>query len=389
MATTFTFQSPWSIQYGNGETQTIGRHLALNVSTATILISDPALVDIGITSQIADTLASEGAGVHLFSEVPSDPTSQSIDDAAALIRQTKPGTVIGLGGGSALDVAKLATVLGTSALNADQVALGAADLPAKAARLVLVPTTAGTGAEVTRTVVFSTTEHRKLWAWGDALAADVVILDPELTLTLPPRLTAVTGLDALVHAIEACTNRNTHPMAQALGLQAIRLVHQYLLHAITAPQNLEARGSLLIAATLAGMAIDTAGTAIAHCMGHALASLTRIHHGHAVALALDTVLSHNAAAAPEPHAIVAAALGIPPSHGTVLQRAQEGVAVFHDLLHASGVTTSLHTKGLGLHDAERLVALMQAAENRPMLENNCYTPDQDVLRRFAEQLLTR
>ena len=133
----------------------------------------------------------------------------------------------------------------------------------------------------------------KFWYWGSALKADRVVLDPELTVALPAHLTAATGVDALVHAIEACTNRNAFVANDLYGLEAIRLVARHLATAVSEPGNLEARGGMLRAASLAGIAIDNVGTALAHNIGHALGSLMPIHHGRAVAIAMAATLPWN------------------------------------------------------------------------------------------------
>ena len=176
----------------------------------------------------------------------------SLDTAAKLIRTARPSVVVGLGGGSALDVAKLATVLASADQGAEYYALTANPLPPKAANIVLLPTTAGTGAEVTRTAVFTNSGNQKVWAWGHELAADFVILDPELTLSLPDSLTAATGLDAMVHAIEACIVKKSHSLVRSFALHAIRLGIHNLEKAIEHPQDLDVRANLLIASTLAG-----------------------------------------------------------------------------------------------------------------------------------------
>ena len=154
MAAAFDFQAPWSIHFGNGQARQCGRVLPQdNRSTTVVLISDPGVMEVGHSATVADGLRSDGFAVSMFSALQGDPNTATIDAAAAFIRENMPLGVVGLGGGSALDVAKLGTVLASSSLTSQQVALGAVDLPVKATKLILIPTTAGTGAEVTRTVV--------------------------------------------------------------------------------------------------------------------------------------------------------------------------------------------------------------------------------------------
>jgi alcohol dehydrogenase class IV len=353
------------------------------------MISDPGIVAAGLTDMAGASLKKNGFAVDLFSDLTGEPSTMSIDTAAKLVRTARPSVVIGLGGGSVLDVAKLATVLASANQGAEYYALTANPLPPKAAKIALLPTTAGTGAEVTRTAVFTDAEDRKIWAWGHELAADLVILDPELTLSLPESLTAATGLDAMVHAIEACTVKKSHPLTQSFGLHAIRLGVENLEKAIDHPQDLDARGKLLIASTLAGMGIDGAGTGLAHGIGHALGTIAGIHHGRAVTLALDVVFPNNATTAIEAHAEIAAALGVQSRAAPLEDLAQMGAQTFSDFIRRTGIAISLKPDGLCEDDLERLVDVIHAPENTSMSYNNCYTASEEDLRKFARQLLSR
>ena len=193
--------------------------------------------------------------------------------------------MVGLGGGSALDIAKLAAAIAPADEAAEHYALAANPLPLGGLPRILIPTTAGTGSEVTRTSVITSADGRKLWAWGDALRADLAILDPTLTTGLPAMLTAATGIDALVHAIEACTVRRGNPLADAYGLHAIRLIAGGALRrALADPDDLDARGEMMIAAALAGIAFDTppappSPTPWATRWGSSAASITAMRWG--------------------------------------------------------------------------------------------------------------
>jgi alcohol dehydrogenase class IV len=353
------------------------------------MISDSGVVGAGLTERAMASLKKNGFGVDLFSDLTGEASTKSIGTAADLIHAIKPSAVIGLGGGSALDVAKLATVLASANQGAEYYALTANPLPPKATNIVLLPTTAGTGAEVTRTAVFTNSANQKVWAWGHELAADLVFLDPELTLSLPASLTAATGLDAMVHAIEACSVKKSHPLAHSFALHAIRLGVQNLEKAIEHPQDLDARGKLLIASTLAGMALDGAGAGLAHSIGHALGTIAGIHHGRAVALALDVVFEKNATTAVEAHVEIAAALGVQPRTEPFEVLAKMGAQAFGNLIRRTGIAMSLKRDGLCEDDLERLVDVIHSSENTPMSANNCYTASKEDIRLFARQLLSR
>lgn len=390
MTPTFTYSLTPSIQFGCSLASNIGEELiSICTEKRVLIISDSGVIAAGLADAVMDSLKKNGFGVDLFNSLRGEASTESIAEAAEMIRVTRPAAVIGLGGGSALDVAKLATVLSAADRGAEYYALMKHPLPQRAAKLIMLPTTAGTGSEVTRTAVLTNLENRKVWAWGNELAADLVILDPELTLTLPKSMTAATGLDAMVHAIEACTVKSSHPLVQAFGLQAIRLGVQHLKNSIDQPGDLDARGSLLMASTLAGMAIDAAGTGIAHAIGHALGTVAGIHHGRAAALALDVVFLKNAEAAPDIHSEIALALGVQADNAPVATHAKMGAKTFSDLIRRTGIEISLKPDGLTRNDLNRLVDAIQSNENTPMCENNCYTASAADIRDFALQLLSR
>jgi alcohol dehydrogenase class IV len=390
MLPAFTYNLAPSIKFGCGLAAKVGEELVSRCDQKrAVMISDPGVVGAGLTDMARASLKKNGFAVDLFSDLTGEPSAKSIDTAAKLIQTARPSAVVGLGGGSALDVAKLAAVLASADQGAEYYALTANPLPPKAAEMVLLPTTAGTGAEVTRTAVFTNSEDRKLWAWGPELDADLVILDPELTLSLPGSLTAATGLDAMVHAIEACTVKQSHPLAQSFGLHAIRLGIENLEKAIDHPQDVDARGKLLIASTLAGMAIDGAGTGLAHGIGHALGTIAGIHHGRAVTLALDVIFPNNATTAIEAHGDIAVALGVQSPTESSEDLAKMGAQAFSDFIRRTGIEISLKPDGLGEDDLEGLVDVIQSSENRSMRDNNCYAVDKEDIRNFARQLLSR
>ena len=393
MPQNFNFQAPTRIAFGVGRIDKLGADLArldqAGNTSRVLLVSDPGVAEAGLTGRVADILLGAGLDAALFTEVKSDPLAASADAAAALARSHRAQAVVGLGGGSALDIAKLAAAIAPAAEPAEHYALAANPLPRGGLPRILIPTTAGTGAEVTRTSVITSADGRKLWAWGEALRADLAILDPTLTTSLPAMLTAATGIDALVHAIEACTVRRGNPMSDAHGLHAIRLIAGHaggpesaLARALANPDDLDARGELMIAAALAGIAFDATGTAIAHAMGHALGVLGGVHHGHAVGLCLNAALAWNAEAAPARHAAVARALGAPCDGLDDEDAAALAAPAFEALLRGSGVPLSLADLAI---DATDLAELTMAPENAPMRDANC----REVTLRDAQILAER
>jgi len=346
-----------------------------------LLVVDPGLRAQGVAASAAASLEKGGYGVVLVEDVRSDPTMAQADAAAALARRERAAAVIAIGGGSAMDVGKSIAAIAPGAEPADHYGLCAHPLPAAPLVCVCVPTTSGTGSEATRTVVLADAQHAKVWLWGDELKPALIVLDPNLTRALPTTLTAATGIDALVHAIEASTNANAHEANDLYCHAAIRLVVRHLPRALAMPTDLQARAGLQRAALLAGIGIDNCGTAIAHNIGHALASLRPVHHGRAVGLALHATLAWNISGDPQQRfAAVASAMG--EEH-----EAQRVPAAFERLLRASGVKVSLAGEGHDQITPAQLAAQMARPENAAMRRSNRRPVSDADLLTFATTLL--
>jgi alcohol dehydrogenase class IV len=385
----FDFQARTRVVYGNGRSRRIAEDIkSLSGGTHAVLITDPGLVKVGVAEEITSALREHGVEVTLFSNVQSDPTSASIDEAATVIRESNTHCVIGLGGGSAMDVAKLASLVAGVEHSTEHYALMANPFLPKQVKTIMIPTTAGTGAEMTSTVVFSNKEKRKVWGWDYDLAPDLALLDPTLTVALPPHLTAATGLDALIHSLEAVVGKRSNAMIQAIGLQGIRMIAESLIQAIRHPQDLEARGKLLIGSMLGGMAIEQGGTGIAHCIGHALGTMARVHHGRAVAIALYHTYEWNIEGNESIYAEIARAMGaVEMLSSSTEDQAHAGAAFYRKLVEETGLQLSVAGEGLLAADSSRLAETMAATENSPMRNNNCrYAEDEDLVR-FAKLVL--
>jgi alcohol dehydrogenase class IV len=389
MIDSFDVPSSAQIAYGVGRLGGLGddvRRLA-GPEAPVLVVCDPLVADHGLADAVTAPLVSAGHRFELFTNVRSDPLAEQVDAAAERIRSSGTRVVIAVGGGSAMDVGKFAAAVAPGREPAEHYALAVHSFPAGTPVRICVPTTAGTGSEATRVSVFSSAAGSKLWAWGDALRADLALLDPTMTTGMPTPLTAATGVDALVHAIEACTNRRAHPLTDAPGLQAIRMVRRYLPRAVSTPEDLEARGAMQIAACLAGQAIDGAGTGIAHCLGHALGAVGKIHHGRAVGLCLRVALAWNAEADPARHAAVARAFGVPGADRDDAALSADLAPAFDAFLRQVGLEIELGGNGLLPEDAPRLAAEAMKPENQPMRLANCRAVSDQDLTRLAIDLL--
>ena len=345
-----------------------------------LLCADPGLRASGMVDEIADRLRSGGFGVSVFSDIKSDPSVAQADAAADMARETEAELLVALGGGSALDLGKAVAAIAGGPESAGTYALAAVPFPAARLKTICIPTTSGTGSETTRTAILSGRDGAKLWYWGEELKADEALLDPELTVSLPAHLTAATGIDALVHAVEAATNRNAHAANTMFAFEAIRLVARHLETAVAHPGDVMAREGVQRAAALAGTAIDNCGTAIAHNIGHALASLRPLHHGRAVGIAMLASLPWNVEGNETAFGACAAAMG---ARGS----AAGFIDAYERLVRAVGLDLSLAHEFEGV-DAETLAAQMGRPENIAMIRSNHREASEDDRLMLARAVLS-
>ncbi|MEM9145040.1 MAG: iron-containing alcohol dehydrogenase [Pseudomonadota bacterium] len=343
-----------------------------------LLILDPNLGRLGIPERARALLEAAGLTVRLFDAAPGEPTIADLRKTVALAREAD--LVVGIGGGSALDIAKISAVCGRSEPGTDPAAFSGAARPLPPVTLpkILVPTTAGAGAESSSTAIFSGENGRKLWIWGSQTKAERILLDPALTVSLPPAVTAACAMDAFVHAFEAATNRRTHSGAQLYAHEAMRLIAGALPRAVVQPTDLGARGDLLVAACYAGVAIDNCGTAVAHMVSHALAGLAPVSHGLATALAFEMTLPWLVA---EPTADMDAA-----AQALYLPSASALPGSVAALMDRSGMVRRL-PEACGAVDPAVLAEALRAPENAPMRTATARLVSDADTERFAQAMI--
>jgi alcohol dehydrogenase len=346
-------------------------------AAAILMVADPVLKGLGITGLALDILGRAGFETHVYDGFTGEPREQDVDAAAALARKVGAKLVIGLGGGSALDTAKLAACCAVSGLGASAYALCATPLPADRLPIIAIPTTAGTGSEVTRVSVYADAAKVKVWAWGEELKPDAAVLDPELTVAVPPQVTAATGLDAMVHAIEAATNKQRNDGNDLYCLKAISLITANLERAVKYPRDIGARGAMLLASCYGGIGIDNCGTALAHNISHAVADFAPIPHGRATGLAMLATMGWVAEGNREAFARVAGAMG-----------AEDPVTAYDRLVRSTGIKVSLAGDGLDGVSAERLAEHMASPANKPMRKSTVRYPSDEELVTLAGRFLS-
>lgn len=378
------------VAFGLGRLNDLGKLAAerLGPEQHLLLVADPFAVSSGLAGRLIQGLEEAGHKTALFSDIASDPRAGHIDACAEAARDFGASAIIALGGGSAMDVGKLAAAIVGVEESSAAYALAIKPFPGNGLPVIAIPTTSGTGAEMTAVSVFSLADGTKVWAWGPELSPKLALLDPEITASLPAPLTAATGVDALVHAIESMTNCKAHPLNDPPAMRAIGLIRRWLPRAVTDGSDLEARGQVQIAACLAGAAIAVNGCAVAHGLGHALGTVGHVHHGRAVGLSLRAALAGNVAATPERHALVAAAFGIERRGCSDAALAAALPEAYDAFLREVGLEISLAGDGLSGVDEERLAAACDTPENRPMFEVACRNFDRAEVERLCRALLT-
>jgi alcohol dehydrogenase class IV len=337
------------------------------------VIADAVLADLGATDDLASLLRAKGIPFELAATVSGEPKEALVDDLCLQAREMKAAVVVGMGGGAAMDASKLAAAVAPSGQSVEDFALAAQPLPSERIPAIAIPTTAGTGSEVTRTSVISKADGSKIWFWGEELMFSQAVLDPELTVSLPPHITAWTGIDAVAHAMEGSTSRNTSPAGQIYGLEALRLLAEFLPIAVEDGRDLEARGRVLWASLVAGLALHNCNTHMGHNISHALGSLVRIHHGLATGLALEVslpILTERPEGA-ENYAKAATALGAPAQAAALPEALSK-------LMRACGIVRELPAECADVR-REVLTHEMKNAANIGMAQNSaCHLSEADM-----------
>jgi choline dehydrogenase len=303
-----------------------------------LLVTDPGVAAAGLLEQTLDRLDD---GVVVFDEVRPNPDVELVDRAAVVYREERCDGLLGLGGGSSLDTAKAVGVVATHGGSILDYEYGRAPLVHRLPPLIAIPTTAGTGSEVTLWSVITDHERRVKFNVGGTplIGPHVAVIDPELMLGLPPAITAATGLDALSHAIECFTCDYHQPFNDAVALHAMELVAQWLRVAVAEGSNLEARTHMAHAATLGGMSYGTESAGAAHAMSQSAGGVHDCPHGALTARVLGPVCEYNASAAPDRYARIALALGVDTRGLSERDAAAAGVEEVYRLVDDVGTPT--------------------------------------------------
>ncbi len=334
------------VTFGAGSVGQVAEEARRVAASRVLVVTDPGVASSGVAGHVRDLLEAAGIATGVYDRVPAEPSVASVEVAFEAWRAGNYDAVVGVGGGSSLDTAK-----GISIRTANDGPVsryfGVEQLPARGVPYILLPTTAGTGSEVTPSAIFDDTDRQlKAGIVSSRLMASAAIIDPDLTVSCPPHVTAAAGLDALTHALEAYVAVKANPMSDLYALEAVRLVGQHLRGAVARGTDRVARSGQLLASLYGGVTIVAAGTGLCHAMAYPLGSAYHVPHGVANALLLPAVMAYNLPADLTKFARLAEALGESVSGLSLRAAAERSVEAVRQLSRDVGLPGGLRAVGV-------------------------------------------
>ena len=290
----FTFNTTSGIRFGNGTSKSCASEISQKLGPNILFITDKDLMSLKLTEPTLIELKKLSSKVEVFQDVEADPSLKTLMNAIEIGKKNNITGVIGFGGGSSMDVAKLTSLILGSNEDIEE-AWGVSNAKGPRLPLILVPTTAGTGSEVTPISIITVGEEEKKGVSSPIILPDIAILDPELTVGLPAHTTAATGIDAMVHAIEgyASANKNNNPISKMIAVEALKLLGGSIEKAVFEGSNIEARGNMLLGAMLAGKSFANSPVAAVHALAYPIGGTFHVSHGLSNSLVLPYVLRFN------------------------------------------------------------------------------------------------
>lgn len=363
------FQTISRIVYGFGSVRNLPEEVKRLGTPKVLVITDKGLMQSGMHAPVEEALSRAGIPVRVWGDVVLDPTPESIEACAESIRDFGATVLVGLGGGSAMDSTKAASL---RACHPGPVTryFGMHKVPGPCMPTILIPTTAGTGSEMTSiSVIADAATNSKIGIVSDHLYARTVLLDPELTLSLPPRYTAYTGLDAFVHAMESYVNLSATPFTEGPDLQAMRMIADNLRQAYTNGRNRAAREAMLYASSICGMGFSNTQNGVIHAIGMAVPATYHLPHGLLMAACGPMGMDFNCHAAPEKYAHIAEILGCDVRGKNVVEAAESAAQGFAKLMRDVDIEPGLQRYGVREEDirgiAERAAASARLMDGNP------------------------
>lgn len=377
----FTYHIPTQIEFGNGLIAKLPNYVRSLKASRAIVVGDPGVERAGLVEKVSSILKADGIETVVFTDVESDPATRSVDEGVVLGKAHKADVVVGIGGGSALDTAKAIGLMLTNKGNIRDY-VGIDKVPLAGAPVIAVPTTAGTGSELIIWSVLSDKVQKVKISVGSTLnCAKIALLDPELTLSLPSAITATTGMDALTHALESYVNTATQPISEAMSEQAMVLIAKSLRTAVNDGSNLEARGDMLLASTIAAMAFNNTRLGVVHAFAMPLGAKFGIPHGLVNAIMLPEVMRFNHLSNAKKFARIAEIFGEDVSGLSAEQAALLSVDAISKLRADVGISAKLSNFGV---TPERLDEVIEEALQSGNVPVNPRQPTHDDMRALLQ-----
>jgi alcohol dehydrogenase class IV len=350
---TYRFSFPTPIHFGPGVRHQIGAHLKEQGLKRPMIITDRGIAGLPLLKQIEGELTKAGLTASTFSEIWGNPVKTQVEAGVKAYKASGADSIVGLGGGAALDVAKAIALMAThpgDLFDYEDDKPGARPIDGPIPYWIAIPTTAGTGSEVGRSSVVSDDEtHVKKIIFSPKLLAKAVFADPELTVALPAPVTAATGMDALTHCVEAYLAKGFHPICDGIALEGLRLAAKSLEKAVKTPSDLSARGDMLMSSMMGAIAFQK-GLGITHSCAHALSTVADLHHGLANGVMINYALKFNLTTVPERFQTMAQVVGLPVSE----QNGEGFIRWLGDLKKRIGIPARLSDAGVKSEQIDRL-----------------------------------
>jgi alcohol dehydrogenase len=380
---TFFFTGAKQILFGRGSFASLPQQLAELRVGLPLIVLDRSLAESGFREKLADLLGRAGKRYVLFDKTEPEPRLELADEGAAQALKKKCDGVVGIGGGSAMDLAKAIAVLAANKGRAEDY-LGLNRVPGPGLPKIMIPTTAGTGSEVTFTAVFIRRKLKKKEGMNSPyLYPELALLDPELTVSLPPKATAATGIDALCHAIESYTSVNASPMSELLSLDAVRLISENLRTAVHDGSNIEAREAMLLGSLYAGLGLANAGVTAVHSLSYPLGGRYGVSHGLANTIMLPPVMRFNLPGALEKFVDIAEAMGEVVDDMPLREAAYLAVEAVESLIEDCGIMTTLEELNIPESVFAEL-AKVATTVARPLANNPCRMTEEEMVELYQE-----
>jgi len=375
----FVFQTagtlpPNNVLFGFNTVRKVGEQAKKLGGKQALLVTDEVMAQLGYVELVKEEMEKEGLTVEVFAQVDPEPHIETADALYEIVCKTQFDLVVGLGGGSSMDMAKLTSIAATNRQKPFEIMKKQA-VNKPALKKILIPTTAGTGSEVSKYLVVSKGNDKYFFGTPYAYA-EIAIIDPGLTVSMPPNVTASTGMDALSHAIDSLMNKLANPLSDSLGFAGVELIAKYLRRATFDGQDIEARYYMAVAATMSMMSMDNTGALYSHSISYALSMVQPLTHGIGCGMGLPYSMAFNVPMIEEKQALIARAMGERIESLSTRAGAQQAVGLVYNLMADVKMPLSLKEMGFKQEDIPKMAQVCIARyprinNPRPMSKEQC------------------